>query len=71
MFEALPLQSITESGLDHEINRVLFEHAGTNGSFYLFAGAAFQDNRIDSLQMQQMREHQPGGTTTDDSDLGA
>ena len=35
------------------------------------AAAALEDHRVDAVQVQQVAEHQPGGTAADDADLRA
>ena len=39
--------------------------------FDVLAAASFNDDGVDSLQMEKMRQHQPRGPRTDDSDLRA
>jgi hypothetical protein len=69
--QAFSLEAVTDSGLFHQIDSALFEDAGANTLFDIFLGARFENDGVDSLQMKQMREGEPGGTCSDDSDLNS
>jgi hypothetical protein len=53
------------------LHGALFQHAGPHTAFDVLARAAFQDNRLDSLEVQQVRERQARRPSADDSNLGA
>jgi hypothetical protein len=37
----------------------------------VLAVAVLEHHRLDPVQMEQLREHEPGGPRADDADLGA
>jgi hypothetical protein len=49
----------------------LLENAGANALFTILPTARFEDNGVDPLKMEQVREHEPGGPGAYDSDLDA
>src|SRR5579872_5791751 len=69
--QALAHQALAYAGFDHEVDRGLLEHAGAHAAFNVFAAARLQDDGFDSLEMQEMREHQAGWAGSDDADLCA
>ena len=55
----------------HQINGALLQHAGANALFDIVAAAIFEDDGIDALEVEKMRQNQTGGSCADDSDLRA
>jgi hypothetical protein len=49
----------------------VLEHSGANPIFDVVAAAGFEHNRIDAVEAEQMREHEPGRSGADDADLCA
>lgn len=60
--EPFTLDAVAESGVDHQVDGVLFEHTGPDRALHLLAGAAFEHGGIDALQVQEMGQHQSCGT---------
>src|SRR5262249_17171990 len=48
--QAFAAHPLAESGLIQQIDAALFEHAGANPRLDVFAGVAFEDDRIDPLK---------------------
>src|SRR5579864_1497285 len=69
MEEGLALEAFADTRFDHQVDGALFEEAGAQPRFDIFAGANFEDDRLDALQVEEMREHQAGRPSPDDSDL--
>jgi hypothetical protein len=69
--QTFALQPAADAGLSEQIHGPLFENAGPDALLRVFAAAALEDDRVNSLQMEQVRERQSGGTCADDSDLGS
>jgi hypothetical protein len=68
MAAALAVHPRTEPGLAQQFRDLEFEYASADAALNILARTAFQDNIVDSGQMQQMREHQTGRPGADDSD---
>src|SRR5580658_9621169 len=71
MHQALALQPRAYAGLDHQIGGALLEHAGAHALRDIFLRAAFEHDGVDALRMKKVREHQPSGSCSDDSDLSS
>jgi hypothetical protein len=69
--EAFAFKAVTDAGLFHQIDGALFEDAGANALLDIFLGTRFENDGVDSLQMKKVREGEPGGTCSDDSDLSS
>lgn len=67
--EAFLLQTFTEARLDQQVDRALLQHARPNRSLDLSAAANLEHDRLDALEMEQVREQQPCRSRTDDPDL--
>jgi len=67
--DALALHPLADPGLDEQLGRALFEHAGADTVLDVLAAAVLQDDRLDSLELEQARERQPGRAGADDPDL--
>ncbi len=64
-------QPLADADLVQQVDRALLEDAGADPLLDVLAAPVLEDDRVDALEVQQMREHQPGGTGADDPDLGA
>ena len=60
---------LADPGLGEHVARPLLDQAGADALLDIVAAAVLDDDRVDPLQMQEMRQHQPGWARTDDSDL--
>src|ERR1700731_2615790 len=67
----LSLQSLTETCLDQQVDGSLLQNAGPDALFDALAAGGFQDHRLDALEVQQMRQHQPSRACSHNSDLRA
>ena len=71
MDETLALQALADARLDEQVDRALLEHARADALLDVVAAAALEDDRLDALAVEQVREHQPCGPGPDDADLRA
>ena len=69
----MPSASIrsAEPGLAQRLDGAVLEHAGTHPVLDVVAIARLEHHRLDALQVQQVRQQQPGRSGTDDRHLGA
>jgi hypothetical protein len=49
----------------------LFEESGADAFFRVSSAAIFDDDGVDAFAMEQVRKEKPGGSGSDDPDLGA
>ena len=71
MHQTLAAHPLASAGGVEQIRAALFEHAGAHALLDVRPRARLDHDRLDALEAQQMREHQPGGTCPDDRDLRA
>src|SRR5262249_26155650 len=71
MEHAFVLHAIADAGFDEQVARPLLDQSGTDAALDIVAAAILQDHTVDARAVEQMREHQPGGPGTDDTDLRA
>ena len=71
MYQPFALQPVADAGFEHQVDGALLEDAGPHTFFHIFAAASFEHHRLDTFQMQQMREHQSSRPRADDSHLSA
>ena len=71
MDEPFALHSLANAHFDKQISRVLFEEAGANALLTILAAARLEDDGIDTFEIQQVAEHEPGGTSSHNADLTA
>jgi hypothetical protein len=69
--EPFALEPLPHPDLAQEIDGALLEDAGANALLDVLAAPVLEDDGIDPLQMEEVRQHEPGGTGTDDPDLSA
>jgi hypothetical protein len=67
--EPLALHALAHTGVDQEIARPLLDQPGADAALDIVAAAILNDDGVDALEMQKMREHEAGGPGTDNSDL--
>ena len=63
------LHSRTHAHRHEQIDRALFEDASAHPIDDVITAAVLDDDRIDAVAVQQLREHQPCRTCADDADL--
>src|SRR5262249_45415462 len=68
---ALALHARADAGLDQEVARPLLDQTGADAALDIVAAAVFQDDALHALEVEKMRQHQPGGPGTNDTDLRA
>ena len=61
---------LAQTAFAQQIDRALLQHAGTHAMLDIFPAAVLQDDRVDTPQVQQMGQEQPGRAGTDDAYLG-
>jgi hypothetical protein len=63
------MQSCAGADGIEQLDRALLEHAGANSRQNIGAILALEDDGIDAVHMQQLREQQAGRSGADDGDL--
>ena len=56
--EPFAQQSRTNARSHHQLDGAVLQHTGANAALAIFARFAFEHDRLDALQMQQVRQHQ-------------
>ena len=69
--EAFPPKSRADPDRLQEVGRALLEHACADAVLEVLATLALEDDRVDSLQVQELCEHEAGRTGSHDPDLRA
>ena len=69
--QSLTVQAFAQAGRMHEVHGALFEHARAYPVDHVVGAPPLQDDRIQALEMEQVREHQAGGPAPDDDDPSA
>src|SRR5207253_8669015 len=54
-----------------QLGRSLLEHAGADAVLDVLAAAIFEDDALDSRDLEQARQGEPGRPRADDPDLGS
>jgi hypothetical protein len=62
-------QALADTAGDEQIDRALFQHAGSHCGFHVLARTDFQHDRFHAAQIEQVRKQQPRRTSSDDRDL--
>jgi hypothetical protein len=71
MSKAFTLHPLADAGFDQQIDGALLKQAGADSLLDVLPAARLEHDGLDALKVEQMREHQPGGSRTDNPDLGA
>src|SRR5260370_28868153 len=66
---AFALHADADAGFDEEVAGPLLDQPGANAALDVVAGAVLHDHARDARAVQEMREHQPGGPSTGDTNL--
>jgi hypothetical protein len=69
--ESLTLEPFPDPDLVQQVDCPLLQHPRANALLDVLAAPVLEDDGVDPLQMEKVRQHEPGGTGTDDPDLGA
>ena len=69
MNQPFPPHPLARADFLQQINRALLQHACAHAFFAIFPAASLDHHRLDALPMQQVREHQPRGSRSDNSYL--
>ena len=69
--QAFALHPFAHAHLREQIDGARLEHACANAFLAILAGSVFEHDGVDALEVEQMREYQPGGTGSDNSNLRA
>jgi hypothetical protein len=69
--QAFALEPVANPHFAEQLHRAPLEHSGADSFFAVLSAAVFEDDRVDSLQIEKMGKHQTRGTRADNSDLGA
>ncbi len=69
--EAFALEACADAGFFQQIHGALLEDTGAHAFLHVLAAAIFEDDRLDAVKVQQMRENQAGGPGSDDANLRA
>ena len=67
----LALHSLTDACLDEQVGDTLFEHARADACLDVVAAAVLEHDRVDPLQVEEVREHEARRAGPDDADLRA
>src|SRR5919112_2973407 len=65
----LAVHPLSDARLPQESRRLVLEHTGTDRRLHLLAAAQLEHDRLDALQVQQVREQRPRRSTSDDPNL--
>ena len=69
--EPFSLEPLPHADLRQQVDGALLEHPGADALLDVLAASVLEDDRVDGLEMEKVRQNEPGGTGTDDPDLGA
>src|SRR6185436_2393403 len=67
--EALAVEPVGEPGVVEELDGALLEDARADAVLDVLAAARLEHDRVDSLEVEEVRKQQPGRLGPDDSDL--
>src|SRR4029077_16585850 len=67
--ESFPMKAVAHPHCGHHFYRALLQATRTDALLNVFARVRLDDDRINSLQMKQMRKEQAGGSGAHDSNL--
>ena len=68
---AFPVHPLAAVGLAHEVREAVLEDTRPDAPEHVLAALAFEHDRVDALEMQQLRQQEPRGPAADDADLHA
>jgi hypothetical protein len=69
--QADPMHPLADLGRIEQVDRALLEHARADLPLDVCPAAAFQDDRVDALKMQELGEQQARGSRAHDANLRA
>src|SRR5262249_30182555 len=65
---ALAMHARADAGFDQEVARPLLDQAGADAALDIVTAAVFQDDALHAIEVEEMRQHQPGGPGAGDTD---
>ncbi len=65
------LHPLAHAGLGQQVGDALFEHSRPDPRLDVLAAPVLEHDRVDPLQVQEVREHEARWAGADDADLGA
>jgi hypothetical protein len=68
--QAFAFQALAKAHFHEQIDCSLLQHAGAHALLGILATPILHDDGVNPLQIQKVRQHQTGGTSANDSDLG-
>ena len=69
MHEPLALEALAHPHLLEQVDGPLLEHPGAHALLDVLAVARLEHHRLDPGAVEQLAEHEPGGTGSDDAHL--
>src|SRR5262249_12651037 len=69
--QSFALHAAADLGGLKQLDRTLLGHAGADARLAIGAVVALEDDRVDAVERQQLREQQPRRPCADDANLGA
>ena len=66
---SLALHARAHADFNQQVARPLLDQSGADAALDIVAAAVLQHDGLDARQMQEMRQHQPGRSCPDDTDL--
>ena len=67
--QALAAQAVADAHLLEQVHGALLENAGSDPALDVLAAARLEDDRVDSAEVQEVRQHKAGRPGADDPDL--
>ena len=71
MDESLGLHPVADTHFGEQVDGLLLKNSGAHALFYVLAAAGLNYDGFDSVQIQQMGQHQSRGSCSNDPDLRA
>src|SRR5690606_36471794 len=66
---SLPIHAVAALGLSHQGGEAVLQNSGADAREDIFSAVLFEQDRVDVLEMQKLRQQQAGRTTVDDAYL--
>jgi hypothetical protein len=58
---ALAVHALAALRLAHQLGEAVLEHAGADAAEHVLAALPLEHDGVDALEVQELRQHQPGG----------
>jgi hypothetical protein len=69
--QAFGLHALADAHFCEQVNRSLLQHTGANAFLHILTAATLDNDGVNPLQIQEVREHETGGSRTNNPDLGS